>query len=101
MDKIATVVILFNPNKKTVENILTYVNKIEKLFVTDNSSTLSQYIRFDFLQEKTVLIHDGDNKGIAARLNQVCELAIEDGFEYLLTMDQDSYFDESAITNYF
>jgi rhamnosyltransferase len=100
MDKTAAIVILFNPNEKTIENIRTYVNEIEKLFVIDNSSILSQYIRSNILQEKIVFIHNGKNEGIAKRLNQACELAIEEGFEYLLTMDQDSYFDKSSIRNY-
>jgi rhamnosyltransferase len=50
---------------------------------------------------KAVFIHDGVNEGISKRLNQACTLALQDEFEYLLTMDQDSYFDEVFIANYF
>jgi len=47
-----------------------------------------------------VYIHDGENKGIAARLNQACKLARHDGYPLLLTMDQDSAFANENITSY-
>jgi rhamnosyltransferase len=49
---------------------------------------------------ESVYIHDGDNKGIAQRLNQVCKMAIKDGYEYILTMDQDSSFEQTVFKNY-
>ena len=38
------------------------------------------------------------NKGLAHALKLGCNLAISDGFDYALTMDQDSYFEKEAVS---
>ncbi len=40
------------------------------------------------------------NKGIAAALNKGVHMAYKDGFDYLLTMDQDSKFNEGILNKY-
>ena len=100
--KIAACVILYNTEKSIKQNIDSYINYVEKVYIIDNSavSTVRQLYPLAG-NSKIVFIHNGKNEGIAKRLNQACELAINEGFEYLLTMDQDSYFDGLAIRNYF
>lgn len=99
--KIAATIILYYPTEKAINNIRSYINGVEKLFIIDNSETSSSQVIESFSQsEKVVYLHDGDNKGIAARLNQVCELAKEAQFDWLLTMDQDSFFQEGIFNNY-
>lgn len=100
MEKISGVVILFNPELKTIEYILSYLPHIDKLYVTDNSSNRSAISAEITKLDKTVYLHDGENLGIAKRLNQACKLAIEDGFEWLLTLDQDSSFAPEDISAY-
>ncbi len=39
-----------------------------------------------------LILHEGSNLGIAAALNLACKKALDDGFDKLLTMDQDSSF---------
>lgn len=99
--KIAAAVILYYPGESVIKNMLSYANSVEKLYVIDNSETSSKLItehveRFS----NAVYIHDGENKGIAARLNQVGNLAINEGVEWLLTMDQDSLFEEETFISY-
>jgi rhamnosyltransferase len=99
--KIAACVILYQPGETVLNNIMSYINTSEKIYITDN--TEDQTVNFQFLfpyQYKIMFIHDRKNEGIAMRLNQACEAAIKDGFDYLLTMDQDSYFEEPAFSNY-
>jgi rhamnosyltransferase len=50
--------------------------------------------------DKTVYLHDGENGGIAQRLNYAAAFAREKGFSWLLTMDQDSFFDSETLTQY-
>lgn len=38
-----------------------------------------------------------DNKGLAVALNVGCRKAAQLDYEYVLTMDQDSYFDSGAL----
>lgn len=100
---IAAVVILYHPDQKTVENILSYSNYVGKVYVADNTETTCETI-IEAIRKQvpdSIHIHDGQNSGIARRLNQVCKMAKEDGYDYIVTMDQDSSFDDSVIRNYF
>jgi rhamnosyltransferase len=99
--KIAATVILYYPDESVIKNILSYSNSIGKLYVVDNSETSSKQIKENVQRfNSAVYIHDGENKGIAARLNQVANFAVSDGFDWLLTMDQDSFFENELFTNY-
>jgi rhamnosyltransferase len=101
MVKFAAVIILFNPDKSVLNNIKPYQDKVSKLYIIDNSIAPDYQIEsFIASSETGVYIHDGANMGIAARLNQACELAINDGFEFLLTMDQDSSFEAEMLSQY-
>ena len=39
MFKTAAAVILFNPDLNVIDNLKTYINQVEKLYVIDNSET--------------------------------------------------------------
>lgn len=99
--KIAATVILYNPNKIVIQNISSYVNSVERLYILDNTEIPIIEIT-DSLKSfpNTIYLHDGENKGIAARLNQVSNLASNEGYDWLLTMDQDSSFGENTFINY-
>lgn len=98
---IAAAVIIFYPEKKTIDNLLSYSSFVHTLYVLDNSENPSIAIA-ELLKEipNCQYKHDGDNKGIAERLNQACKLAIKDKFDWLLTMDQDSSFSQNNISVY-
>ena len=101
--KIAALVILYYPDQRTVENILSYSSYVSKLYIADNSEkpVPEQIASISHAVPGAVYIHDGNNNGIAGRLNQVCRMAKVEGFDFLLTMDQDSAFSEGAIKSYF
>jgi rhamnosyltransferase len=100
MVKIAKAVIVYFPDLNAFQNIQTYNNLFGKCYIIDNSDSPNEISS----QIKSLLnisyLHDGENKGIAIRLNEVCKLAIKDGFDWLLTMDQDSFFDNNSVTKY-
>jgi len=99
--KLAGVVILYNPNTDVIKNIASYLFAIDRLYVYDNSSTLNSEIQNWCNQNsKIILLHDGENGGIAKRLNEASRLSINEGYDWLLTMDQDSYFDLKDLSNY-
>ena len=99
--KIAATVILYYPTQASIHHIQSYINRVEKLFIVDNSETPARQVMETFSpSEKVIYLHDGENKGIAARLNQVCELAKAEQYDWLLTMDQDSFFEEGIFDNY-
>jgi rhamnosyltransferase len=91
-------IVLYHAELVVLENILTYINQVEKLYVIDNSDTKDQILfdRIKQLSPKCELIINAENYGIATALNQAVEFAIRDGYEWLLTMDQDSIFHDDS-----
>jgi rhamnosyltransferase len=100
---IAGVVILYHPDiKQLSENINTYVHGLKELYIYDNSeiqtpgieaalNNLYPCIKYQFFNS---------NQGIAKRLNQAFEAAIQTQHDYLLTMDQDSSFKPDDFEKY-
>ena len=93
--KFAGVVVLFNPGENINENIKTYINGIDKLYVVDNSLVDNSNILDN--NKKIFYIPNYKNLGIATALNIGANKAIKDGYDYLLTMDQDSKFRDNDI----
>ncbi|WP_152056910.1 glycosyltransferase family protein [Aliarcobacter butzleri] len=94
--KLAACVVLYNPDNDVFENILTYGNFVDNLIVVDNSliknDCLIDKLKSSF-ETKLIYINNNDNLGIATALNQACDKAIELQFKWILTMDQDSSFE--------
>ena len=74
-----------------LENINTYINELDRLYIFDNSENSNESL-FNSFDEKVVYISENQNMGIAYALNQGANHAIEDGYSWLLTMDQDSRY---------
>lgn len=91
---LAAVVILYRPDKKVWENIRSYEGMVRKIWVFDNTEgeLADLHEQRSSIQAELVLVQDGRNKGIGARINEAIEQATTEGFEWLLTMDQDSAF---------
>lgn len=90
---LAAIVVLYNPNFEVVNNIKSYLLEIDKLYMVDNSETENLWIKNNFIDSDIEYLYSFGNFGIAAALNIGCEAAIRDGFKWLLTMDQDSGFE--------
>ncbi len=98
------VVILYNPDeKKVLKNISTYIHSLTLLLVYDNSEKYNPSIEISLINysKKIKYFSFLENKGIAFRLNQAIEFAKKYGYDFLLTMDQDSSFSDDDIENYF
>jgi len=99
--KFSAAFILFDPERKFLDNILSLESKADKLFLVDNSLSRNEWLTDALAADsRFTYLHEGSNKGIAIRLNEVCQLALTEGYQYLLTMDQDSRFDEQSIDQY-
>lgn len=97
--KLAAVVIWYNPLKvdDCIGKILSYA-KYVRVYIVDNSpcdnSSLASQI------PDSVYIPNLRNLGIAAAQNTGCKKALEDGYDWVMTMDQDSYFDSGQFEHY-
>jgi rhamnosyltransferase len=99
-NKVAAGVVVYHPDSDVLTNIDTYYNSVDKLIVIDNSETSDTTFQNDLrkLFPDAVYLHLNRNAGIAAALNIACEIAIKEGYKWILTMDQDSSFDMDELT---
>lgn len=94
-EKICGVVTLYNPTESHLLNIKTYVDGLGCLYVVDNSP-MDDQLRIKSIGvgfDKVKVLSSGKNLGISGALNLAINQARKDGYEWLLTMDQDSFFE--------
>lgn len=95
--KIGAVVVWYCPDKKVFLNIKSYERYCDELYVIDNSQNDNKALCLD-IKANYVSFHD--NKGIAYAMNYGIKLAMADGCDWVLTMDQDSAFDNRVMDVY-
>lgn len=87
--KIAAVVVIYHPDSKLLyNNIAAFADYVDKVIVWKNSGD-----KIDNLAEwgdKILFMGDGNNHYIAKPLNEAMKYCLSHGYDYLLTMDQDS-----------
>jgi len=89
--RIAGVVVLYHPTREVVGNIASYLDQIELLFAVDNSDDTACAALPGFAGPKVVYLPNHGNLGMAAALNIGAQRALAEGYDLLLTMDQDSF----------
>lgn len=96
--RLSSLTIWYNPSLKEVKNILSYSDNFDKVYIVDNSdldnSELAKKIN------NAVYVPLMKNTGIAYALNRGFERAISDGFDWVMTMDQDSVWEDEEIKKY-
>jgi len=93
---ICAVVVLYNPEEEVYDNILTYADGVEKIYIVDNSEGNCFSIEaLEHRSEKSsfVLLSCEGNIGVAAALDIALRQAYREGYQWLLTMDQDGSFE--------
>ena len=94
--KLAGLVVFYNPNSRYLDNVEKYIAAVDKLYIVDNSEDDFRGIYSSWVQRysgKIAVIENRGNSGIARALNLGAKNALRDGFQFLLTMDQDSFFE--------
>lgn len=94
--KLAGVVTLYNPTDKDIENINTYIDDIDTLYVIDNTEGKDNKKRLP-KNKKIIYSFKNENVGVATALNMGAEYAKKEGYKWLLTMDQDTTFKKGVI----
>ena len=97
MPGIAGVVILYHPDQGLPQRMSSYLPWLDHLYVIDNSENPSRLMN---QYPKIQYIADGRNQGIAARINQAATMSIQAGYQWLLTLDQDSFFEGNSLEQY-
>ena len=91
MLRICVGIVTYNPNlellKKNVDSI---INQVENVYIVDNGSKNFRSIKKNLISQKIFFIENDSNLGIAVALNQLCKKTLENNYDYILTLDQDS-----------
>ncbi|MBS1571422.1 MAG: glycosyltransferase [Bacteroidetes bacterium] len=100
-NEIIAAVITYYPMSNVLENIKSYYSYFNKIIIVDNSDS-PQTEFYNSLEnfKKIILIKNGENLGIGAALNTACKMAEELDYKWVMTMDQDSFFETNSIENY-
>lgn len=91
--KLAAITIVYHPDVKELKhNVSSYVNGVDVLILWDNSEQpldLSEFNGFCHI----VIRQDGINHGLPKAYNWAIDYAKKNGYTHLMTMDQDSCFE--------
>ena len=74
---------------------------VDWLMIIDNSAQMTDIPSILSQNPKVLLYHDGENQGIAVRLNMAANEAVKRNATWMLTMDQDSSFGDGSLPEYF
>lgn len=101
MNKVGSIIVTYNPDililKKNIDSVISQINRV---IIVDNDSK-----NYDFIQElinenKNIhLISNSRNYGIATALNQGMKHLKLLGYNWAITLDQDSILEKDAIKN--
>lgn len=92
--KLATVVVCWYPGDDLLLNIASYSLGTDFLYVWDNTPGGSALV--DSIKDAVILNRGKQNMGLAFAYNRAIELAEQQGATHIMTMDQDSRFDNFA-----
>lgn len=88
--KLFAVIVFYNPDKKAFDNLsnLKKCPYFDKVMIFDNSDNKNDCD----LYNDVIYVNFGENKGIAYALSYAMQYAIDNNYDYVLTLDQDSIF---------
>lgn len=96
--RIAAMVILYHFDETNIEAIKSYANQVDCIYAFDNSEQSEEALLKKLLCiENLIYITEHQNRGLSKPINQIANRALEEGFEYLITFDQDSVSSEDMI----
>lgn len=94
-------VVFYNPKKVYIDNISNYYNLVDKIYIFDNTETNGDEVLRALLDmdsmNKCKYIKSSSNIGISGALNFICEIALREGYKYIMTLDQDSVIFPSSL----
>lgn len=97
-EKIAAMVILYHYTEQNIQAIESYVGQVEKVYCFDNSEIEQIDLKCKLLRNTNVeYLTCHQNIGLSVAINKVAQRAISEGFQWLITFDQDSRASKNMI----
>ena len=100
--KVLAGIVLFNPDiKRLKENIDAIYEQVDSVLLVNNGSDNIDTIRdMIVVYSKIAVLDNGSNLGIATALKKIMDYAVEGGYDWVLTLDQDSVCQPGLINAY-
>ena len=96
--KILAGIVLYNPSYERLKaNLGTVKGQVDEVVFIANSELSPEVEK---LISAHTVIYNGENLGVAHALNQVFEMATKGGYDWVLTLDQDSVCSKKLISIY-
>jgi len=101
---IACIIVTYNPSSSDYNSINSCLGRLEQIIVIDNSSdSISRSKLVNFIKNiqsstKVELVLNEINLGLSKAYNLGINMARSKGIQYLILLDQDSYFLEDSIS---
>lgn len=97
MKSILGVVITYNPDLDLLKkNIASFIASVDAVIIIDNGSNTIEEL-FYLESDKIKVLSNKSNLGIADGLNRGLLYAQKNQFDFILTMDQDSFFESKTV----
>jgi rhamnosyltransferase len=95
----AAVLIIYHPLPEVMGNIRSIAHQVKTIFVVDNTVPPAKDFAAGLKAFRNLIyLPQGENLGVARALNIGAEEAMKAGFDFLLTMDQDSHAATDMVT---
>lgn len=105
MSKVAAIIVSYNPDKNLLDSVNLLILQVEKIIIVDNGSIEEKRKDIssikDINNERIEIIFNEENLGIATALNIGVREALKQGFNWILTMDQDSKASKDMVEKMF
>lgn len=102
MNEVLGIVVIYNPSHEVVDNIKSYSSFCKEVLVIDNSDKIDKDIIVKLKKISNLkYVSLNGNCGLAKALNVGCEYGIKNRYKWVLTMDQDSKFENNIIKTMF
>ena len=105
MSKVVAIIVSYNPDKNLLDSVNLLISQVEKIIIVDNGSIEAKRKDIssikDIDNERIEVIFNEENLGIATALNIGVREALKQGFNWILTMDQDSKASKDMVEKMF
>lgn len=92
-DRTCAIIVTWNSEKTVERGVASVASQVEEITIVDNGSEPGTLALLENIQsrfQKVILLRNNENLGIAAALNKGVQYALERGYDWVLTMDDDS-----------
>lgn len=100
--KVAAAIVTFNPSVEDLQVSLANLSRqVSRIVIVDNNSRNINAISTTVCSfDNVLLLKNSQNRGVATALNQIFSWAYGEGFDWVLTLDDDSYVPGNMLKQY-